>query len=107
MVQPTLSSDVCERERLRTGSREERADHAAVIHTSRVSELLRFRADPRPWGRYKTDLVIELNLKTLTCRRADAWKRLNRVDPTVSDLYRIAASWRTRKFCPEITPWGH
>ena len=65
------------------------ADLAAVINTSRVSEIVRIRADPSRWGRYKADMAIELSMKTLTCR-ADARRMLNGVDPTVSGRDRIA-----------------
>ena len=64
-----------------------RANPAAVIDTSRVSELLWNRADPSPWKRYKADMSIKLNMKTY---RADARIMLNGVGATVSGLYRIA-----------------
>ena len=66
-----------------------RANPAAVIATSGVSELLWNIADPGLWGRYKADMAIKLSMKTLTCR-ADAKRMLNGFDPTVSGLYRIA-----------------
>ena len=65
-----------------------RADPTVVMDTRRVSKLLWNRADPCPWGRYKTDMAIKLSMKTLTCR-ADATRMLNGVDPIVSGLYRI------------------
>ena len=43
----------------------------------------------QPLGRYRADMAIKLSMKTLTCR-ADARRRLNGVDPTVSGLYRTA-----------------
>ena len=99
------------------------ADHAAVIDTSKVSELLRNRPDPSPWGRYKADSAIELNMKKMTCH-ADAKKMLNGHDTTVSGLYRIAGvdwfSAEEEQFSsvttllladleglPETTLWGH
>ena len=66
-----------------------RAYPAAVIDTSRVSELLWNRAEPSTWGRYKADMAIKLSMKTITCC-ADARRMPNGVDPTVSGLYRIA-----------------
>ena len=63
---------------------------AAVIDTSRISELLRKRPGPSPWGRYKADMAIKLNIKKLTCH-ADVRKMLNGYDPTVSGLYRIGS----------------
>ena len=65
------------------------ADPAVVIDTIKVSELLRNRADPSPWGQYKADMAIKLYMKKLTCH-ADSKKMLNGHDPTVFGLYRIA-----------------
>ena len=74
-------------------------------------------------GRFKADMAINLNMKTLI-RQVDAKKMLNGHDPTVTGLYRIAGvDWlfaEDEKFsstptlrlldlrvCLEITPWGH
>ena len=60
-----------------TGLKDLKADPAAVIDMSEISELLRNRPDPSPWGQYKADMTIKLNMK-------------NGLDLTVSGLYRIA-----------------
>ena len=69
--------------------RTSQATSAAVIDTSKVSELLRNRPDSSPWGRYKVEMAIKLNMKKLTCH-ADAKRMLYRHDPTVSGSYGIA-----------------
>ena len=69
-----------------SAQRNSQADPAAVFDTSRVSELLWNRSDPR---RFEADMANKFNLKTLTCQ-ADAKKKLNGQDPTVFGLYRIA-----------------
>ena len=53
------------------------------------SVLLWNRPDPSGWGQYKTDMLANLNMNTLTCR-ADARKTMTGEGPTVSGLYRIS-----------------
>ena len=65
-------------------------DPAAVINTTRISELLRNRPDPHPWGQSTADMAIKLNMKKLTCL-PDARKMLNGQDRTVPGLYRIGS----------------
>ena len=65
------------------------ADPEAIMNTERVSELLWNRPESSPWGRYKVNMSIKLNMNTLACR-ADSKKRLNGQNPTISGLYRIA-----------------
>ena len=64
-------------------------DPAAAIDTSKISELLRNRPNPSPWGQYTAVMAIQLNMKKLTCH-ADARKMLNGHDCTVSNMHRIA-----------------
>ena len=47
------------------------------------SLLLWNRPDPSGWGQYKTDMLANLNMNTLTCR-ADANKMMGGEGPTVS-----------------------
>ena len=69
------------------------ADPAAIMNIERVSELLWNRPESSPWGRYRVNMSIKLNMNTLACR-ADAKKMLNGQNPAVSGLYRIAgADW--------------
>ena len=84
------TSTATQRTRTPPTQRISQADPAAVIDTSKVSELLRNRPDPSPWELYKADMAIKLNMKKLTCH-ANAKKMLNGHDPTVSGLYRISA----------------
>ena len=63
-------------------TRTPQVDPAAVINTSRITEL------PSTWGRYEADMAFQLNIKKLTCH-ADARNMLNGHDHTVSGLYRI------------------
>ena len=76
-----------------SAQRNSQADPAAIIDRSKISAVLWKRPGPSPCGRYKADMVIKLDMKTLTCH-VDAKKMLNGHDPTVSGLYRIAgADW--------------
>ena len=53
------------------------------------SVLLWSLPDPSGSGQYKTDMLANLNMNTLTCR-ADARKMMGGEGPTVSGLYRIS-----------------
>ena len=55
----------------------------------RNSVLLWIRPDPSGRGQYKTDMIANLNMNTLTCR-ADARKIMGGEGPTVSGIYRIS-----------------
>ena len=83
------TSTAAQHARMPQTQRKSQADTAAVMDTMKVNDSLWNRPDPSPWGRYKADMTIKLNMKTLTCP-ADAKKVLNGHDSTVSALYRIA-----------------
>ena len=81
--------DASQPARAASAQRNSQADPAAIIDTSKVSELLWNRPDPSPWGKYKADMTINSYKKTLTCH-VDVKKMLPGHDPTVSVLYRRA-----------------
>ena len=89
MAPQATTSTATQPKRTPPTQRMSQADPAAVIDTSKVSELLRNIPDNSPWGRYKADMAIKLSMMKMTCH-ADAEKMLKGHDPNVFGLYRIA-----------------